>query len=54
MAQQLIYQYQSPTQVVCAKLNEHSDVIDVKIEVIRKMHGFFMILQRLSLITVKS
>lgn len=36
MAQQLNYQYLSPTQVVCAKLNDNSDDIDVKTEVIRK------------------
>lgn len=49
MAQHLNYQYLSPTQVVCAKLNDNSNVIDVKTEVIKKMHGFFMILQKLSL-----
>lgn len=50
MAQQLNYQYLSPTQVVCAKINDNSDVIDVKTEVIKKMHSSFMILQKLSLI----
>lgn len=51
MAQHLNDQYLSPTQVVCAKLNDNSrpNVIDVKTEVIKKMHGFFMILQNLSL-----
>lgn len=50
MTQQLNYQYLSPIRVVCAKLNDTSDVIDVKTEVIKKMHGSFMILQKLSLI----